>query len=486
MTLSNLLADLCPVLLSEEIDIIDLSLDSRLIKPGALFFALKGTDLDGRQFIDDAIQKGARAVLTEATTSAIQWHDVVPVIAVPNLKSIMAEIAARFYGYPSEKMRIIGVTGTSGKTSCTQFIGGVLQQLNISCGIMGTLGNGLYGHTQAASLTTPDVITLQRTFRDFLQQGVLTTAMEVSSHSLDQGRVNGIEFAVGVFTNLTREHLDYHLTMKAYGEAKKRLFSQSKIAVINFDDAFGQQLLKSITTPQIFSYSINNPAASVYADPVSFDSSGMSAMIHTPWGQAEFYTSLIGQFNLSNLLAVITTLCALEIPLVKIAPCIRTLKPVSGRMQSFGGDKKPLVIVDYAHKPDALEKVLITLRKQCHGKLYCVFGCGGERDRGKRPMMASIAERYADQVIVTDDNPRHENPEQIVADIMQGFKDKSKVIVQHDRSTAIKDVIQYAATGDCVLIAGKGAETYQHIGDKKIPFSDEEKVKKVLGEIHPC
>lgn len=482
MTLSTLLADICAAPLPREIDIMQLSLDSRHVQPGDLFFAFRGTHLDGRQFIEDAIQKGAHAVLSEADTVSVDWQGSVPIISVPDLRTKMAEIAARFYAYPTHDMRIVGVTGTSGKTSCTQFMGAVLQQLQIPCGIIGTLGNGLYGNVQAGSLTTPDVITLQRTFREFLQQGANVAAMEVSSHSLDQGRVKGIEFAVGVFTNLSRDHLDYHLTMEAYGAAKKKLFAQSKKAVINADDAYGQVLLKSLDSPNsIVSYGLDaSHRPDVYADQVQLDSSGIKAKLITPWGNADLHSPLVGQFNLSNLLAVISTLCLLDVPLASAVAHISQIQPVAGRMQALGGEGKPLVVVDYAHKPDALEKVLIALRQQCRGKLYCVFGCGGDRDRGKRPIMAQIAEQYADQVIVTDDNPRHEDPVQIVTDIMQGFLDKTKVMVQHDRSKAIHDVIQYAVANDCILIAGKGAETYQQIGDQKFPFSDEEKVKAAL------
>ncbi len=482
MTLANLLADLYPSLLQKEITITQLSLDSRLVQAGDLFFAFKGTHQDGRQFIQDAIQKGARAVLMEADDKELHWQDDVPVISIPDLKTKIGEIAARFYGYPANDIRIVGVTGTSGKTSCTQFIGSVLKHLQTPCGIIGTLGNGLYGNLHAGSLTTPDAITLQRTFAEFLKQGANITAMEVSSHSLDQGRVNGIEFEVGVFTNLTREHLDYHLTMEAYGAAKKRLFSQSKYAVINADDDFGQALLTSLATQnKVISYSTQNNA-DVCVEELKLSSHGMHVKINTPWGRANLQSSLVGQFNLSNLLAVISTLCLLDFPLSSVVDYASQLQPVPGRMQALGGHTKPLVVVDYAHKPDALEKVLIALRQQCQGYLYCVFGCGGERDRGKRPIMASIAERYADRVIVTDDNPRHEDPAQIVAEIMQGFSDKNKVIVQHDRSKAIHDVIQSALVGDCVLIAGKGAETYQQIGDQKIAFSDEEKVREALQE----
>ncbi len=482
MLLSHFLDSYSTFSLPNTLAINDLCLDSRLLRQGDLFFALTGTHLDGRKFITEAIQKGASAILIEDTQPAIIWQDKVPIISLPNLRKIMGLLAAKFYDYPAKKMRMMGVTGTSGKTSCTQFMGAVLQQLTLPCGIIGTLGNGLYGHIQPGQLTTPDAITIQKWLAEFVKENASITAMEVSSHSLDQGRVNGIQFDVGVFTNLSRDHLDYHVTMEAYGAAKKRLFDQTQHAVINADDAFGQAILCSFRGRQdVLAYSVNPSArAALRAENIQLGSSGIKAHIVSPWGNAELDTSLVGQFNLSNLLAVTAALCLADIPLQSVVMSLNRLQPVEGRMQSLGGDNQPLVVVDYAHKPDALEKVLIALREQCQGTLYCIFGCGGERDRGKRPLMAKIAEHYADQVIVTDDNPRHEDPKQIVADILQGFMDVAKVTVQHDRARAIRDVIQFAGKGDCVLIAGKGAETYQQIGDEKFPFSDVEKVKAAL------
>jgi len=485
MHLSSLLAGFYPDVsaLPQELDISDLNLDSRLVKANDLFFALSGTHLDGRQFIEDAISNRAVAILIDSFKFELNWQNNIPIISIPDLRKQTGKIAAKFYDYPAKKMQMIGVTGTSGKTSCTQFIAAILNHLAISCGVIGTLGNGLYGHIEAGSLTTPDAITLQKTLANFVDQGAKITAMEVSSHSLDQGRVNGIEFDVGIFTNLTREHLDYHKTMEEYGAAKKRLFNQSHYAVVNADDAFGREIFHSFKNRQdIFAYAshANNSDAKIYAENIRLNSSGIKARIRTLWGDGELETSLVGQFNLNNLLAVITSLGLLKIPLDSILAAIRILNPVAGRMQTFGGNNKPLVIVDYAHKPDALEKVLVALRQQCHGKLYCVFGCGGDRDRGKRPMMAKIAEQYADHVIVTDDNPRYEDPAQIIEDILQGFENRSQVKVEHDRSKAIQDVIRLSQSGDCVLIAGKGAETYQIIGDQKHPFSDIDKVKEVL------
>lgn len=487
MNLSNLLENIITLGHDEDLEIDGLALDSRMVKPGDLFFAYQGTQLNGNQFINDAISKGAIAVLTDDEQKT--RNQSIPIFYIANLKEEIAEITNRFFNFPSKKLRMIGITGTNGKTSCSHFIAAALQQVSIPCGVVGTLGNGLYGNIQPGSLTTPDVITLQKTLASLLSQGAKAVAMEVSSHSLDQDRVGGIRFEVGVFTNLTRDHLDYHGTMEAYAAAKRKLFTEmkSKYAVINADDPFGKELIESLSHQRIFAYSVNRNISLpgsvplIVAEYVNLDSKGMTARVNTPWGEGSLRAPLIGQFNLSNLLAVVTVLCLFRIPLPLALNCLAHLKSVPGRMQTLGGGDKPLVVVDYAHTPDALEKVLVALKQHCTGKLYCLFGCGGDRDRGKRPLMAKIAESYADVVMVTDDNPRTENPVQIIMEIMEGFAAPQKVTVEHDRSKAIHDIIQSASKGDCVLIAGKGAETYQQIGNDKFEFSD---VEKVSGSLH--
>jgi UDP-N-acetylmuramoyl-L-alanyl-D-glutamate--2,6-diaminopimelate ligase len=484
LTLSTLLHSISDVPAHLDREISGLALDSRFVQPSDLFFACKGTHLDGRK----VIAKGARAIVAEAEAgnTVIQVRNDVPIIPVPHLNHRMGHIAATFYGNPAEKLRIVGITGTNGKTSCSHFIAGALHQSGIATGVIGTLGNGVYGNIQPSPLTTPDAITLQATFADFVKQGVKVVAMEVSSHSLDQGRVDDVPFEVGVFTNLTRDHLDYHGDMASYGAAKKRLFDMATLrhAVINADDAFGQSLLESLPRKNtLYAYGVDEYTHThpmIHADDLHLDITGLHARVYTPWGEGELHTGLIGRFNLSNILASLTTLCLLDIPFNDALQSLKQLKPVAGRMQALGGKTQPLVVVDYSHTPDSLEKALIALKQHCRGQLYCIFGCGGDRDRGKRPMMARIEEQYADHVIVTDDNPRHEPPEQIVDDIMAGFTQQKQIIVQHDRSKAIQEIIQCAVAGDCILIAGKGAETYQQIGDIKIPFSDVEKVQQSL------
>lgn len=483
MKLSLLLNDKLPSQLAQDIEVSGLALDSRKVKPGDLFFACVGTQLDGRLYIEDAIKRGAQVVLAEGTP-ALEMRESIPVIFMPDLSKQVGSIASHFYHSPSEKMQIVGITGTNGKTSCSYFIAEALTHHHFPCGVIGTLGNGLYGNIQESNLTTPDAVTLQKTFADFLSLGAKHVAMEVSSHSIDQGRMNGIDFAIGIFTNLTRDHLDYHGTMENYGNTKKKFFEQAatKTIILNADDAFGKKLIAEFQGKKpVYAYSLEKPTQSsdipfIYAENIRLDINGIHATVISPWGQGELSAQLIGKFNLSNVLAAFTALCLLEIPFEKVLQLISQLKSVPGRMQALGGKEKPLVVVDYAHTPDALEKVLQALRNHCQGKLICIFGCGGDRDRGKRPMMAAIAEKFSDCVMVTDDNPRTENPAQIFQDIFQGFSAPKDILHEHDRTKAIQTMIREAKAGDCVLIAGKGAETYQMIGDKKIHFSDVEVV----------
>lgn len=487
MRLSTLLQDFYHLPAEADCDITHLTLDSRNIQKNSLFLAKKGSQLDGRQYIANAISQGAVAVLVEAElNNALTWQDHIPLIPIHELQKKTGEIAARFYDYPAKSLRMIGITGTSGKTSCSHFIAQALQSLQIPCGIIGTLGSGFYGALGVASLTTPDAVTLQATLRQFVDQGAQAIAMEVSSHSIDQERISGIEFDIAIFTNLSQDHLDYHGNMEAYAAVKRRFIADksTKHVIINADDSYGRKWINELSPcSSLITYGTQESSL-VYADSIESNLQGTKAQVKTPWGEGELFLPLIGQFNLSNGLAVLAALCAYGIAFDRALHCLTQLSPVPGRMQTLGGDGQPLVVVDYAHKPDALEKVLQALRAHTQGKLWCVFGCGGERDRGKRPLMAKIAETLADQVIVTNDNPRHEKPEDIAAEILKGFSRPEAVSIELDRSKAIENSIQWASPNDCVLIAGKGAEHYQQIGDEKLPFDDVAKVKEFLEKIN--
>jgi UDP-N-acetylmuramoyl-L-alanyl-D-glutamate--2,6-diaminopimelate ligase len=477
MHLSILLKDLIQIPAGEDCEITGLALDSRQVKPGDLFFAYPGTRVDGRDFIAEAKEKGAVAIVSEDT--------------IPNLAAHIGTIAARFYDHPSHHMQVIGVTGTNGKTSCCHFIAQALQ----TCGVIGTVGNGLYQnhhhHLQASALTTPDAITLQAQLSEWQKQKIKYVAMEAASHGLAQGRVNGIEFAVAVFTNLSRDHLDYHGDMNSYAAAKRLLFARPDLryAVLNADDVYGAQWTRELREQslQVYAYSLKGDrgVGMVSVHHAEFGDVGIKASVHTPWGEGLLHNPyLIGRFNLSNLLAALTVLGILEMPLETILARLAEVKPVPGRMQVVGGKGKPLAVIDYSHTPDALEKALQALREHCRGKLWCVFGCGGDRDRGKRPLMGKIAEQYADYVVVTDDNPRREEPRQIVAEILTGLMDPAGVVVEHDRRRAITHALSCAQPEDIVLIAGKGHEAYQIIGDEKNSFSDALEAQLVLNAYH--
>ncbi len=491
MRLSYLLKDFLSLPTQADCEVSTLTLDSRHVQENSLFLAVKGRQLDGRAYIADAISRGAAAILMDAETASdsISSQQGKPIIPIYHLRDKVGHLAAVYYGTPAKMLHMMGVTGTSGKTSCTHFIAQVLQSLNVPCGIIGTLGSGFYGALGTVGLTTPDPVSLQSILHQFVGEGAKAIAMEVSSFSIDQGRIAGIDFELGIFTNLTQDHLDYHGNMETYAAVKRRFLAElpTKQIIINADDLYGRKWITELASQKsVIAYSLTKQrslpphVASIYVDEVEATLETMQAHVYTPWGDGTLSLPLIGQFNLSNGLAVLAALGLFGIPFTDILHQLSQLQAVPGRMQTLGGQGKPLVIVDYAHKPDALEKVLQTLRQLTDGKIICVFGCGGERDRGKRPLMASIAERWADQVVVTNDNPRHEKPEEIAADIMQGFSHPERVFIELDRSKAIDISIQWAGEKDCVLIAGKGAERYQQIGDEKLPFDDVEKAKAFL------
>ena len=465
--------------------------DSRKVKQGDMFIARPGLESDGRRYIHQAESSGAVAILCEATgiDQFVQAKNCrIAVYQVTSLADNLGTLADIFYQHPSHSLSIIGVTGTNGKTSCSQLIARVAANLNKKVAVMGTLGNGLLDEIKETGNTTTDALTLHQHLAGFKNKDVDIVSMEVSSHALKQGRVNAVKFNVALFTNLSRDHLDYHVDMKSYAQAKKLLLCKSELeaVVINADDAMGVQFIADeeiIADKYSFSItSINarNENNSVWTESVVFHDSGIEAEISTPWGDLEFKTSMIGQFNLSNCLAVITTLGVMGFAPKDVAAQLQTMAFVKGRMERFGGDDKPLVIVDYAHTPDALKHVLRALKPHTSHNLCCVFGCGGNRDRGKRSEMSAIAEEYADQVVLTSDNPRNEPIEDIISEMLKGLNNPSAATVEYNRELAIRNSISQAVLGDVVLVAGKGHEQYIEIANEKIPHSDVDIVKQAL------
>jgi UDP-N-acetylmuramoyl-L-alanyl-D-glutamate--2,6-diaminopimelate ligase len=468
-----------------DIEIRGLSLDSRNVKAGDLFFACEGHKVHGKTFIDDAIGRGASVVLWESGFVRRELRQGIPVFGIPDLKYKVGDVAERFYGKPSIRQHVIGVTGTNGKTSVSQFIAQAIHQDN-KCGVIGTLGNGMFGQLKAGLHTTPDAITLHSILADLKRDGANKVVMEVSSHALDQGRAAGVAFDVAVFTNLSHEHLDYHGNMMNYGLAKRRLFESKtlKYAVINIDDDFGRALLVSMPgTVGTVSYGFESKdlLPSLMGSKLKLDKSGLSMHVESDWGKGDLRVPILGSFNGYNLLAALGALLASGIGFDDAMQRLSLVQPVDGRMEGYGGDDDcPLVVIDYAHTPDALKQALTSLREHATGKVHCVFGCGGDRDRSKRPMMAREAEQLADYIVVTDDNPRTEPSELIVADILAGFADVTAIRVIPDRDTAISKTIARADSNDVVLIAGKGHENYQLVDEYRLPFSDEDEVEKAL------
>jgi UDP-N-acetylmuramoyl-L-alanyl-D-glutamate--2,6-diaminopimelate ligase len=454
--------------------------DSRAVRQGDVFVACPGARADGRRFIADAVARGAAAVLWERQGAAAPAI-AVPNLAVDDLRALSGWLAHLVYGRPTERLWMVGVTGTNGKTSVSRWIAQAFARLGRRCALVGTLGCGFPEALEESPNTTPDALTLHRLFAQYLAQGAQAAAMEVSSIGLDQGRVNGVHFDVAVFTNLTRDHLEYHGGMEAYGAAKERLFAAPglKAAVLNLDDALGRKIARDLAGRgvRVTGYTLQGAAADgidvlLAAGDIAATPRGLRFTAVTPQGRAEIHAALVGEFNVANLLAVLGTLLASDIPLARAAAVLRGLTSAPGRMQALGGEGAPLAVVDYAHTPDALEQALSALRGAAAargGRLVCVFGCGGNRDPGKRPLMGEVAARGADAVILTSDNPRDEAPGAILADIARGAPGARTI---EDRAEAIRTALAEADARDVVLIAGKGHETYQEIAGRRLPFSD--------------
>ncbi|NER81712.1 MAG: UDP-N-acetylmuramoyl-L-alanyl-D-glutamate--2,6-diaminopimelate ligase [Leptolyngbya sp. SIO1D8] len=469
-----------------------LSTNSQACQPGDLFIGMPGTRVDGGEFWPGAIAAGAIAAVVSPEALKNRppsiHHPDTFVIALPDMAIACATIASIFYDAPAQSMKLVGVTGTNGKTTTTYLIEALLNHADNPTGLLGTLYTRWPGHQVTAIHTTPFAVDLQADLAAARAAGCSSVVMEVSSHALDQKRVWGCPFEVGVFTNLTQDHLDYHQTMEAYFAAKALLFSDSYLtgrAIINQDDPYGQRLIAMVGADKAWSYSVNDSTADFYTSDLVYDASGVSGQLYTPLGTIPFALPLVGQFNLSNMLAAVGAALHLGVTLETVTACLPQFRGVPGRMERVvaSPDQNISVIVDYAHTPDSLQNALMSVRPFVPGRLICVFGCGGDRDRTKRPQMGRIAYELSDLPVVTSDNPRTENPQQILADVLAGIPTSlppEQVIC--DRATAIQQAIAQAQPGDCVLIAGKGHEDYQILGTEKIHFDDREQAHLALSQ----
>jgi UDP-N-acetylmuramoyl-L-alanyl-D-glutamate--2,6-diaminopimelate ligase len=490
VTLSDLLNGLAAINAKDDRSIIGLSNDSRIIEYGDLFIASNGQRYDASEYIQNAADAGASAALVNSDFDVEATAYSIPVIKIENLSAKSGIIADRFYRHPSAALKVIGITGTNGKTSTAFFIAQALNALKANkASVIGTLGIGIPGNMQHGVNTTPDALTIHREMRSMKVNGVNSLVMEVSSHALEQKRVAGVKFDIAVFTNLSREHLDYHGDMEMYAKAKRELFLSDSLstAVINSDDEFGQELFSelqeklNVVTYGVGENSISQKSENHISGKIVDSGIGLlSVDVATPWGDGNISCSLTGTFNAGNLLASLAVLCLSGIELHTALQLLSKTEAVPGRMECFSKKGEAKVIVDYAHTPDALQKSLQSLRNLTRGRLICVIGCGGDRDTGKRPIMAKIAATFSDQTIFTNDNPRNENPETIVTHMLSGVDDRESIQVILDRTEAIRLAISSALVGDVVLIAGKGHETYQEIAGVRIPFSDRQLVRNLL------
>ncbi len=482
-----------------DVPVSGLAADSREILPGQIFVARRGAITDGARFLDAAVAAGAVALVREGEPGCRRRGDGVVEVRVSDVVACTGLLASRFFDHPSRNLEVIGITGTNGKTSVAHFIAQAIDLAAASaegekvCGVLGTLGHGLHGALRPSRLTTPDAIAVHGQLAELRALGAHKVVMEVSSHALDQGRVECVDFDGAVFTNLSRDHLDYHGGMQAYGDAKRKLFDCTALryAVINEDDAYGAQLLEHCgARVQTVAYGVATRDCALSAprntpwlrgQVIDPGDSAITLSVTGSFGEGRLASALLGRFNAYNLLAALGVLLCMDWPLATALQRLARVQAPAGRMQRFGGGAgEPLVVVDYSHTPDSLARALESLRGQCAGKLWCVFGAGGDRDRGKRPMMGAAAAALADAIVLTDDNPRSEDGDGIIEDIRGGIPEGFQVLSERDRAAAIRLAVAAATPDDVVLVAGKGHENYQESGGRRLPFSDAAAVRAAL------
>ncbi len=457
--------------------------DSRAVTPGQVFVALKGVKADGAKFVQQAVERGAVAIVAEQPVAGVP----VPVLQTPDARLALAELAADFHGHPSERMRVVGITGTNGKTTTAYLAASIFEAGGVKCGVIGTVAYRVGAEARESTHTTPEAPDVQQLLHEMVDRGCGACAMEVSSHALALRRVDATHFSAGVFTNLTRDHLDFHANMEDYFRAKRRLFEMlpdGAPALINIDDPRGAAIVEASARP--VTYAINR-AADITPGPLSFSIDGLSFDIRTPRGTLHARSKLVGRPNVYNILAAVSTAVALDLPFDAIEKGLQALDAVPGRFEVVSGPKDGItVVVDYAHTDDALRNLLETARPIARGRLITLFGCGGDRDRTKRPLMGAVASRLSDVLVITSDNPRHEDPERIIEEIQRGItadtrRQDATTLTIADRRTAIAKAIELARPGDMVLIAGKGHEKYQILGDEHVPFDDVAIAREFLG-----
>lgn len=492
LLLSQLLQDLAVVTAVQDCEINAVQTDSRKVAAGDLFIALPGVNKNGLSYLAMVVQAGASAVVYDRKDQAafeqelVKYQSQLVLIACDDVQANAGTIIDRFYVSASAQMEVIGVTGTDGKTSVSRFIAQMLSK-NTRCGLIGTVGNGIWGELSPTTHTTPDVLALHKNLFDLKNKKATHVVMEVSSHGIDQKRIAGVQFNTLMLTNVTRDHLDYHGSEAEYRRVKMALFRETPAehVVLNLDDAAGAQLAAELAQKtEVWGYSLDSKAVAkvnlVKIISLTAEMDGFRAEVATPAGEVSLHIPLLGQFNVANVLAALCVLLIDGVKLADAAERIAELKPAPGRMEAYRGVGKAAVVVDFAHTPVALESALAAIHVHTNARVWVVFGCGGDRDKGKRPLMGRAAELNADEVILTNDNPRTENDAVIVSDILAGIEDTTKVRIIHDREEAIKFAIENASPDDVILVAGKGHEDYQITGDLRKEFSDSAVVKKML------